>query len=103
MGCMGEDKVSIGQLPNYPLNEALWVGLLSGVLGKAEGEVRMALELVRGGEADKAVEHLNRALELLGIVQAVLNRAGGYFEAVLSVARLADALANALGQLATRD
>ncbi len=103
MGCMGGDKVSIGRLPNYPLDEALWVGLLSGVLGRVEGEVRTALELVRGGEVDKAVEHLDRALELLGIVLTVLNRAGGYFDAVLSVAKLVDALASALGQLANKD
>jgi len=96
----GDVKVSIGQLPSYPLDEALWVGLLSGVLGRVEGEVRTALELVRGGKAGEAVVHLGNALELLGVVQAVLDRAGGYFDAVLSVARLANTLASTLEQLA---
>ena len=97
---MSEGKTSM-ELPTYPLNEALWVGLMKGLISDVESEIKDAMKAIEGNKATEAVNHLNNALSKLRIVSSSLNKADAYFDAVLSITRFVNTLAETLGQLTT--
>jgi len=97
---MSETKAPM-ELPVYPLDEALWVGLMRGLISDVEAEIREAIEAAKDNKTTEAVEHLNNALGKLRIVSSTLAKADAYFDAVLSITKFVNTLAEALGQLTT--
>jgi hypothetical protein len=100
VGVMSEGKTSM-ELPTYPLDEALWVGLMRGLISDVESEIKDAIKAVKDNKTTEAVDHLNNALSKLRIVSSSLNKADAYFDAVLSITKFVNTLAETLGQLTT--
>ena len=97
---MSEGKMPMG-LPAYPLDEALWVGLMKGLISDIEKDINGAKNAIGDNDIEMALEFLNDALNKLRIVSSTLSKADAYFDAVLSVTKFFNTLAEALGQLTT--
>ncbi len=97
---MSEGKTSM-ELPTYPLNEALWVGLMRGLISDIEKDINGAKNAIGDNDIEMALEFLNDALSKLRIVSSSLNKADTYFDAVLSITKFVNTLAETLGQLTT--
>ena len=100
MGVMSEGKTSM-ELPTYPLNEALWVGLMRGLISDIEKDINGAKNAIGDNDIEMALEFLNDALNKLRIVSSTLSKADAYFDAVLSITKFVNTLAETLGQLGT--
>jgi len=97
---MSEGKTSM-ELPTYPLNEALWVGLMRGLISDIEKDINGAKNAIGDNDIEMALEFLNDALNKLRIVSSTLSKADAYFDAVLSITKFVNTLAETLGQLTT--
>lgn len=97
---MSEGKTSM-ELPTYPLDEALWVGLMRGLISDVESEIKDAIKAVKDNKTTEAIDHLNNALSKLRIVSSSLSKADAYFDVVLSITKFVNTLAETLGQLTT--
>ncbi|MDT7971138.1 MAG: hypothetical protein RQ842_11240, partial [Vulcanisaeta sp.] len=85
----------------YPLNEALWVGLMKGLISDIEKDINGAKNAIGDNDIEMALEFLNDALNKLRIVSSTLGKADAYFDAVLSITKFVNTLAETLGQLTT--